>query len=420
MNQIVIIGNSAAGIAAAQTIRKNNSAVKITMISEEPYLAYSRYMLADFLAGTKKENDLLFCQKDFYQNANITLMLGKKVERVNTGRNVVILTDKTKIEYDSLIIASGFSIKMPKELKGANKHGVLGVRSINNIKDINELLPITHLVCIWGGGVAGLSMACALHKKGILVKIVSGRERLLSGVIDENGAEFFKNRFLDRNIEVISGINIVEVFGEADVKAIKLDTGKVIGCGIVLVDNGYCANVKFLEETEVKVGNGIITDSFMRSNIPNVFAAGDVVQRENSGEPLYDRPSSWASALAQGAVAGNNALLTAEGKGQEMSSYEKLFDVTKIEFFNLPAVSLGLSLKPSEGNYEEVSFVNTKKSVYKKMVLQDSKVVGFTGIGAATEHEVFLKLICNKIDVGHIKNLLLCEQFNYDLFKDLV
>jgi nitrite reductase (NADH) large subunit len=130
MKHIVIIGNSSAGTSAAEAVRKKDTTVAITVISDEQYPAYNRSLLADVLSGKLKERDVFFRKKEFYDALGITLLLGKRIEKIVPEKNTLVLGDKTKIGYDGLIIATGVSPRVPKELKGGSKHGVIGLRSM--------------------------------------------------------------------------------------------------------------------------------------------------------------------------------------------------------------------------------------------------------------------------------------------------
>lgn len=338
MKNIVIIGNSAAGIAAASEIKEKSSGVKITIISEEIHLAYSRYKLAEFLSGELKESELVYKKKEFYEGENISLILGKKVEKVFPKKNFLLLADKTKIIYDALIIASGVSVKIAKEVKGASKHGVLGVRSIKDVKDIFELIPITRTACIWSEGIVGLKCAAALHRKGLEVKIIVSEHDFLPDMLDEKAGELLKKSFQQNGIELIFGKNIVEIFGNGDVKAIKLDSGKVIGCGIVVVDKYYAGDLKFLEDSEIVFDRTIAVDNFLRTNVENIFAAGDVAENKNNQAQLMRSFFSWINAEKQGRIAAANALLFLEEKSAQMIAYAGVSVVKASEFFNYDLV----------------------------------------------------------------------------------
>jgi Uncharacterized NAD(FAD)-dependent dehydrogenases len=96
-------------------------------------------------------------------------------------------------------------MRLPKELKGANKHGVMGFRSMSAVKDLMELIPISHTACVWGSGLGALKAAHALTRKKLEVKIITESERILPNLLDAQAADFFAGRLPELGVEVITG-----------------------------------------------------------------------------------------------------------------------------------------------------------------------------------------------------------------------
>ncbi len=345
MKHIVIIGNSAAGMSAAVAIRRNDKSTKISLVSEEQYPPYMRLKIAEILMNNLNPEKLFLKPNEFYKQENIDLLPGRKVERVSPKKNSIILFDKTKIVYDALIVASGHSANISKDVKGLNKHGVLGFRNIANVQDIMELMPISNTVCIWGSGIAGINAAFGMSKKNLEIKVITSKERILERIIDEEKARSIENSLRERGVEIIFNKSIVEIFGNGDVKAIKLDSGKVIGCGILILDTKLTPNTKFLENTEVNINSGIQVDEFLRSSVENIFAAGDVLSRKNPQEECFDLPNSWDRAVNQGRIAGENALKFVQSREDQMTSCSDIVQngelrISGLELGAFPAAGL--------------------------------------------------------------------------------
>ncbi|MFH1094065.1 MAG: FAD-dependent oxidoreductase [Candidatus Omnitrophota bacterium] len=339
MKHIVIIGNSAAGMAASEAIRKNDKSVKISMVSEEFYPAYKRFKIAEIFMNNVNPEKLFLKPQEFYKKENIDILPGKKVDRVIPKKNSIILFDKTKIVYDALIVASGRSANISKDVKGANKHGVLGFRNISNVQDILELIPISNTVCIWGAGIAGINAAYGMSKKHLEIKVITSKEHILEGLVNEEKAISLENSLREKGIEIIFNKNVVEIFGNGDVKAIKLDSGKVIGCGILILDKNLTPNTKFLEDTEVNINLGVQVDEFLRSSVENIFAAGDVLSSKDHQEEYLDLLNSWDRAVDQGRTAGENALKFVQARMDQMISYTDTVQNGQLSI-------LGLELEP--------------------------------------------------------------------------
>ncbi len=424
MKHLIIIGNSAAGHNAAIAAREIDQSLKITVISDEKAGAYSRNLLAGVMENNVKFKDIVFADETFYEQKNIQYISGKKVEKVNTNKRWVTFIDKTRLVYDALIVASGMTMSVPKCVKGSGKHGVIGFRSISDINDINELVPISNTVCIWGGGLAGLQAAAALKKKKMEVKIIISGNKLMSEMLDENGEEFLKNRLAQQEIEVIFEKEIVDIFGDSDVKAIKLDNGKVIACDILIANTNFLPNTKFLDESGFDpeaMKQGLAVDLFLQTQIPNVFAAGDVLEVSDKTMGLIDQPNSWFKASEQGKIAAINAAAFLLEKEDLKAVYEpRNINICESQVFDLPAVSLGIILKPEADQFEELSFVDEEANIYKKIVLCDSKIVGFVAFGNTVDRDIFAQLIEQQIDISQIKDNLIDQDFNPDMLKQLL
>ncbi|MCP4649387.1 MAG: FAD-dependent oxidoreductase [PVC group bacterium] len=322
MKKVVIIGNSAAGISAAEAICEKDKDIGVTIISDENQLGYYRYRIGEVLSGKSKEIDILFKSKDFYDRLKIQVLQGQKVERVSPKRNQVILEDKTKISYDALIVASGLRAKMPKEIKGLNKDGVFEFRSLDDLKSITAITPFAPTVCIYAQGVAGLQVAYGLSKPEMDVKLIIPTSRLLPEAMEESAAQELADSLKERGVEIIWERSIVEVFGEGEVKALKLNTGKVIGCGLLIIDDFLTSQTRFLQDTDVKIVPAIVTDWCLKTTVPNIFAAGDVVQMQTpEGYPIRSS-ISWDNAAAQGKLAGENTVLYLQGKEDQMLRWQ--------------------------------------------------------------------------------------------------
>lgn len=411
MKHILIIGNSAAGISAAENIRKTDKGAKITILSSEDYTGYNRCLISYLLSGDIKEDRLIYRPKGFYSDSNITLQLNKKAARIDPKKNQVVLEDKSRVDYDILILANGASPKFP-EIKGIQKSGVFGFRTIRDAKGMLELVPIAHTACVLGGGLIGLKAAYGLKKKGLDVKVVVKSPQILSQVLDKDASEMFKRRFTENGVEIISGSDCGEVIGNGDVKAIKLDSGKVIACSLVVVGKGVKPNVELLEGSGIQCDEGALVNEYMQTNIPNIYAAGDIAQ---TYDPILEKPAVnalWPNAIEQGMAAAQNIL-------GEQKAYAGSVGMNSVQFFGLPVISFGVTRPPNE-RYEEISSQDTAQNIYKKIVLKDNIIKGVIFVNKIENIGILLKLARLKIDVSPIKDKLLRPDFNFALTRGLV
>lgn len=414
MKQFVIIGNSAAGIAAVEAIRKKDRESKIVVISDEDYPAYCRCLISYYLAGEVKEDKLLYRAENFYKENNLELWLNKKVNRVAPKKNRIIFEDKNQLSYDYLLIATGASPKF-LQIPGIKKRGVFGFRTVRDVKDIEGLLPVTKTACVLGGGLIGLKAAYALKKRNIEVKVIIRSKQVLSQMLDFPAAGFIQRRLEENGIEILLGQDVKEIIGNGDIKAVKLDSGKVLGCSLVIVGKGVSANIDLIKETEIKVNEGIIANGLLQTNIPNIYTAGDVCESFDLTLGRSSVNALWPVAVEQGKIAGANM-------AGESINYEGSLGMNSIEFFGLPVISLGIyKIKEQESSgFEELKISDVKNNLYKKLILKNNLLVGAILVGDIKNSGVFLRLIKERIDVSSFKNRLLKADFGYPDIMDFV
>jgi len=280
MRQIVIIGNSAAGTSAAQALRERDKDARIILVSDEPFLGYERPRVLKFLDGSVRENDLVFRGKDFYTNFRLELLNGKKVVEVSVHRRRLHFKDKESLDFDDLVIASGRRVALPS-LKGIQKEGVVGLNGLPEVKFIMERLPIAHTVLIAGSGPTAHEAARIMAARKIDVKFFGALDPVLEGV------------------EVISDNPIIEVLGDSEIKAVRLSNQKVVGASLLVFAGQREANVDFIRDTDIKINQGVLVDASLRTNIPYIFAVGDVAEPH---EGAWQQ--GWEAALRQGEMLG--------------------------------------------------------------------------------------------------------------------
>ena len=276
MKRIVIIGNSAAGVAAAEALRQRDKESRISIVSKESFLAYERPKILDFLEGKLKERQLCYCPQDFYKNNDIDLVLEREVVELNLNKKKAIFKDRDFIEFDELVIATGTKVALPA-VKGIQKEGVVAFNGLKDAKFIFDNVPIAHTVVIVGEGGIAEQMARIIAAKKIEVKFFGTLSQPIEGV------------------DVITDQTIVEILGDSDAKAVRLSNQKVLGASLVIFTGPTQPQCDFLKETQIKTNRGILVDGSLRTNCPYVFAIGDVRESSNG-----EKQRGWSSAQAEG------------------------------------------------------------------------------------------------------------------------
>jgi NAD(P)H-nitrite reductase large subunit len=396
-----IIGNSAGGIGAAEAIRQMDKEGTLTIVSEEPYLAYSRPLISKYLAGERTIEGILFRSPDFYDQNNILLLPGKKVTHIEPGHQSVQLEDCAEISWEKLLIAVGGKPIFPK-MKGGNKKGVFTFTNLDDAKAAARFVDSAKKAVVIGGGLIGISVTEALVKRGVDVTIVEMKERILNTIVDEEASLMAEEVLTGAGTEIITGHTVVEIYGRETVEGVSLDSGKAISCDLVLVAIGVSPRLELALDAELQVNRGIVVDHHMTTNHPDVYACGDVAEAydfvygENRLTPI------WPNAYIGGRVAGfNMAGAPAEYLGGTA--------MNSLNYFGIDIAAAGMPTAPNKDGYEVVS--KKEGNTYQKVILKDNLIVGMISVGNIEKSGIIFGLMRDRVNVESFKQSLLADNF---------
>lgn len=400
--EYVIIGGSAAGINACESIRSKDSKSKVTLISDEEYALYSRCLLTYYISGAIDEGKLKFKPEGFFKDLHIDALLGVRAESLDIGHKKVALSNGKKVSFDKLLIATGSRPQFPS-INGIDKKGAFGIRTIKDARGVLSILDKARNLCVLGGGLVGLRAAYALKKRGLDVKVIVKSRQILSQMLDERAASIIEEAISKNGIQVLKGLEATEILGKDCVSGIKLDNGETLECQIVVVGKGVEANIDIAKDAGIKTEWGISADSYLMTDKEAIFAAGDCAQTMDIAQGISSTVAIWPAACQQGRIAGLNM-------SGEKVIYDGSLGMNSIEFFGVPAISIGISRIKKEG-YEEI--YRLEPGIYRKIVLKDGRIVGATFVNDVDKAGVVGNLIKRKIDVSKIKDVLLEKDFDF-------
>ncbi|HSW35993.1 MAG TPA: FAD-dependent oxidoreductase, partial [Candidatus Limnocylindrales bacterium] len=197
MSGYVIIGNSTAGLAGAQALRQHDPCAKITVISGEPHLPYSRVLLTHLIAGHVVRDQLDLTGPEFMDRLGITLLSGSRAVNVELNLKEVLLDSGEKLQYKSLLVAAGSRPVFPDGFSGENP-AITGLRTIDDaIKICRHVVPGAKIIVV-GGGPVGVKLACALREAGTMPEIIVSSPNLLSQVSDDEAARMVQAMLTSR------------------------------------------------------------------------------------------------------------------------------------------------------------------------------------------------------------------------------
>ena len=413
--QIVIVGNSAAGIGAAEAIRKNSKSnnVNVSIISQEPYSAYSRPFLKDFLGSTAKFDRITYRDEDFYKDCNINTIFGKKAVAINPSKKIVTLDNQKNVNYDKLLITTGGKTIIPS-IKGLNKKQVFEFMTYDDAKNIKTFIAeknksdkrkkITAVVI--GGGLIGYSAAVGLSKLGVKVIMIELLPYILNRIFDKNAAEMAQKILNSKGIEIITDNSVVSVNGKGNIlNGITLKSGKKVKCELVILAAGVTPNLEICEKTKIKTNRGIIVNEYLNTNIPEIYAAGDVSEAPDGLTDENSVAAIWPTAYKQGRFAGLNMV-------NDKRKFPGSFIMNSLDLMGTSSISGGL-INPPHDDYEVLLYKDEKSLLYKKILIHQNKIVGYIFLNEIDKAGIFYGIMADKVNVKNFKQHLLKKDFGF-------
>lgn len=392
--KIVIIGNGPAAVRALEAIasRKNSkTGLKITLTSAESTPSYSPMFLGGYLAGELAREKITIGEKHGLSSERI---LGDKVVRVDDSKNRVVLESGREVVYDRLLISSGaLAVKPP--LKGLNKQGVFLFNKLADVEALLKELPKAKNIIIIGAGAIGIEAGIVFRKAGKHVVVVELLCQCLPQMLDDDLARRVERILSRMGIKFLLDCCVSSIKGDKRATGVLIG-GKEVAGDIILLACGVRPNIDFLKSSRIKVNRGILVNEKMQTNIPNIYAAGDVAE---SKDPYggYELVFNWYHAIEQGWTAGCNLI------GVE-NSCRASPGLAILKGMETPVVSIGR--KYSESGYKTLSFADEKRSTYEKIFIKNNRIDCYQAIGITDKAGLMYGYIKERKDVREIKDIL--------------
>ena len=302
----VIIGNGAAGATAAQTIRQNDAAGEIIILTAEPYPMYSRPGLAYVLIKEVTPEQIVARSLDWYEEWGINLVLGEAV-KVDVERQIVWLGDGRSLPYDRLLIATG-ARATPPPYPGAELDGVVYLDTMDGTKDLVQKTRRARRAVVIGGGITALELSEGLAHRGVETHYFLRRDRLWGRVFNDEEAALLEKKMKAHHVHIHYNTEATEILGNrrGKVRGVRLQDGSEFKCDLVGVAIGVKPLIDVVADSPIATDRAILVDEQMQSNVPNVYAAGDCAQVYDRWTEQHMLDILWPSAVAEGNAAGLN------------------------------------------------------------------------------------------------------------------
>ncbi|HHZ06033.1 MAG TPA: NAD(P)/FAD-dependent oxidoreductase [Clostridiales bacterium] len=386
----VIIGNSAAAIGCVEGIRQVDKKGKITIISDEPHHTYSRPLISYLLLGKTDEERMKYRSDSFYEDKNVTAMLGVTVTKIDTDKRCVELEGEKPVKYDRLLVATGSRAFIPpmEGLDTVDKKFTF--MKLDDAKALEDAINENSRVLIIGAGLIGLKCAEGINDRVQSIEVVDLADRILPSILDETGSAMVQKHIEDNGIK----FTLSDSVAQFDKNTATLKSGKVIEFDVLVIAVGVRPNTQLVAQAGGAVNRGIVTDDRCRTTLKNIYSAGDCTESLDITTGQERILALLPNAYMQGETAGIDM-----AGGQKL--YDKAMPMNAIGFFGLHIITAG--------SYNGEAAVIQSGNSYKKLVTADDTLIGYIMIGDVARAGIYTALIREKKPLSSI---------DFDLIKE--
>jgi NADPH-dependent 2,4-dienoyl-CoA reductase/sulfur reductase-like enzyme/nitrite reductase/ring-hydroxylating ferredoxin subunit len=303
-SSVLIVGGGAAGLAAADMLRREGYTGPVTMISADQDAPVDRPNLSkDYLAGEAQEDWMPMWPPDTYKERRVDLVLGRRVKAIDPPSHTLLLDDGSRREFGALLIATGAD-PVPLPIPGADPSRVFYLRSFADSRAIVEKAKTAKRVVIVGASFIALEVAASLRTRDISVDVV-GRESVpLEHVMGVEVGRFVKSLHESHGVVFHLGQTVASVAG----RSVGLSGGGAIDADFIVAGVGVRPSIALAEQAGLAMDRGIAVNEYLETSVAGIFAAGDVARWPDPHTGSKIRVEHWVVAERQGQVAARNML----------------------------------------------------------------------------------------------------------------
>ncbi|MFD9898702.1 nitrite reductase large subunit NirB [Mesorhizobium sp. NPDC059025] len=394
--KLVIIGNGMApGRMLEHLLEAAPGRYQITIFNAEPRVNYDRIMLSPVLSGEKDYEEIVIHGDGWYIKHGIVLYKGHKIVGINREARTVTSDKGVTEPYDRLVIATG-SVPFIIPVPGKDLPGVLSYRDLDDVGAMLLAAQSRDRAVVIGGGLLGLEAAAGLKERGMDVTVLHVMPTLMERQLDPAAGYLLQKQLEARGITVRTRANTRQIVGDGKVQGVEIDTGEIIPATLVVMAVGIRPNVGLAREAGLEVNRGIVTDDRMQTSDPDIFALGECVEVDGRVyglvAPLYEMARVVAAELA----------------GAEERRFVHSDTPTKLKVTGIDLYSIG-DFADGEDR-EEIILRDATAGIYKRVILQDNRIIGTVLFGETADGAWFNDLKKKEVDISQMRDTLIFGQ----------
>jgi phenylglyoxylate dehydrogenase epsilon subunit len=393
-SKYIIVGSSHAALEAAAAIRLVDADGALTLLTRDSHLPYSPTILPYVVSGRSQPDNVALRDQTYFRDNAIAFMPGTNVVAVDPAQSRLGVASGETWRYDRLLIATGAAPALPL-LRGLADVPFHVLRSMDDAIDLRQAIGKARSAIVLGAGLIGMHAAENMAKAKIAVTVVELQPHALSGYFEPRASAIIERAFARNGIRMLMGQTLRSVERQGDGGLATLADGTTIAADLLLICTGVEPNIGFLHGSGIEVDTGILVDDWMHTNLPNIWAAGDVAQARGFwGGRVVN--GILPNAVEQGRIAGFGM---ADDAG--VVPFPGAVPLNTYSFFGQQAISVGRGC--TRGGLEIEESGDEADGIYRRIVLQDGLLVGIATINDFVDAGIMWQLILRRTDLSSVK-----------------
>ncbi|WP_286410909.1 nitrite reductase large subunit NirB [Acinetobacter pseudolwoffii] len=406
--KILMIGHGMVGHKFIESVLEQaGDDIELTILAEEPHLAYDRVHLTEYFSG-KSVKDLSLCRSDFADAYGIDLRLNTKAVEMDQLNKTVTTNHGDVLSFDKLILATGSYAFIPP-IPGNERQNCFVYRTIEDLDAIRAASLNAKTGVVIGGGLLGLEAAKALRDLNLDTHVVEFAPRLMAVQIDDLGGRVLRSKIEDLGVKVHTqkATSSIED-GDSTQHVIKFGDGSVLETDIILFSAGIRPRDELARQSGLLIGErgGIIINDYCQTSHPDIYAIGECALWDNKIYGLV------APGYDMARIAAKHVL------GQESHAFAGADMSTKLKLMGVDVASIGDAHAMSPGALSYF-YADEAAQVYKKIVVSAdrTKLLGAVLVGCAKEYSDLLQMMLNGLAVPEQPESLIMPGFDQSTSK---
>jgi nitrite reductase (NADH) large subunit len=394
--KLVIIGNGMTpGRMLEHLFETSPDAYDVTIFNAEPRVNYDRIMLSPVLSGEKSFEEIVIHGDGWYVDRGIMLYKGHKVLKIDRAARTVRSEHGEVVPYDKLVIATG-SVPFVLPVPGNDLPGVLTYRDLDDVDAMILAAQSGGHAVVIGGGLLGLEAAAGLLERGMQVTVLHLMPTLMERQLDPPAGHLLQQELERRGIRVITKANTKAILGEDRARGVRLEDGTDIPADLVVMAAGIRPNTQLAAEAGLDVKRGIVVNGEMQTSDHDILALGECAEVEGACYGLVAPLYQMAEVAARHLAGGTGPVFMNQSTATKLK-------VTGINLFSAGDFSDG------EGR-DEIVLRDASAEIYKRLVLEESRIVGVVLYGETADGAWFFDLLKRGQDVSEMRDTLIFGQ----------